>query len=336
MSKYALFFLVMTAILLSAGCQKEEPVKTAAAVEEVLVVEEEVPAGEVKLTAESFVYPLRVGMWLYNITDETGAETDVTRAAEAIPLGEKLQLVAGDPRKATNLYDNRVYDYFQVRRDTGKEGLVFANQLTTGSVLAVVSDEKANLYHSPKNVDASDYILPRKVVLGVFPETERDGFVQIEAFDPVSQAYRRNMFIKTSMISYTDVDVQSSILLQTAEALDADKEKNRREALLSSALSDYPGSIFAEDIRALTVENSALPVQKTEALFRVTDDNVNIRENPDVSSRVIAQLTATAEIQAVEETIDTFTIDGWTARWYHITQPVDGWVFGGWLEDISW
>ncbi|MDR1305947.1 MAG: hypothetical protein LBK74_00035, partial [Treponema sp.] len=162
MSKFVLFFSIMAAFLLPAGCSKGEPAKTADAAADG-------PSVEAELPADRFVYPLRVGMWLYTIADETGAETDVTRAEESIPLGEKLQLVTGDPRKATNLYDNRVYDYFHVRRETGKEGLMFANQLTTGSVLAVVSDEKANLYHSPKNVDATDYILPRKVVVGIFP-----------------------------------------------------------------------------------------------------------------------------------------------------------------------
>jgi hypothetical protein len=40
---------------------------------------------------------------------------------------------------------------------------------------------RANLYRSPKNVDATDYVLLRKTALGVFPETEKDGFIQIEA-----------------------------------------------------------------------------------------------------------------------------------------------------------
>jgi hypothetical protein len=329
MGKYALIFLVMALVLLPVGCSKEEPVKTAET--EAVSVSADEPA----LPAAGFVYPLRVGMWLYTITGETGAETDVTTASEAIPLGEKLQLISAEPRKATNPYDKRVYDYLRVRRDTGKEGLIFANQLTAGGVLAVVSDERANLYRSPKNVDATDYILPRRVVLGVFPETERDGFVQIEAYDPAGQVYRRNLFIKTSALSYSDADVQSSILLQTAESLDPDKEKNRREALLDSALYDYPGSIFAGDIRPLALDRSAPPSRKTDALFRVIDNNVNVRENPDTSSPVITQLTDIAEVQAVEETIDEFTIDGGTARWYHITRPVEGWVFGGWLEGIS-
>jgi hypothetical protein len=171
-------------------------------------------------------------------------------------------------------------------------------------------------------------------VLGVFQETEKDGFIRIEAYDPVIQTYRRNLFIKTSAISYNDMDVQSSILLRTAEALDPEKEKNRRQALLDSALYDYPESIFSNEIRALAAAASAVPARKTDARFLVLDDDVNVREKPGVSSPVAAKLYNAVEVHAVEETVDEFTIDGQTARWYYITEPAEGWVFGGWLEGI--
>ncbi|MDR1278466.1 MAG: SH3 domain-containing protein [Treponema sp.] len=323
MRKQVLFFLLLGAFFLPAGCSKNESPVTETA---------QAAAGEPEAPA-SFVYPLRTGMWLYTIDNDTGNQTDITKAVESIPFGEKLQLIAAEPRKATNPYDSRVYDYSRVKRDTGSEGLIFANQLTAAGALAVVSDEKANLYRSAKNIDASDYILSRGIVLGVFPETEKDGFIRIEAYDPGIQTYRRNLFIKTSAISHNDMDVQASILLQTAGTLDPDKEKNRRAALLDSALHDYPGSIFADDIRALTSAGSALPVREMEAWFTVIDDDVNVRESPSVSSQVLTRLAHAAEVYAVEETVDEYDADGQTARWYHIVQPAEGWVFGAWLED---
>jgi hypothetical protein len=228
MRKYVLFSLLIGAVLLPAGCSKTKPAESVAVTDEAEIPE-----------AAGIAYPLRIGMWLYTIGNDTGADTDITKAEEAIPLGEKLWLIAAETRKATNSYDSKVYDYLRVRRDTGKEGLIFANQLTVGSVLAVVSDERANLYRSAKNVDATDYILSRKTVLGAFPETEKDGFIRIEAYDPVSQAYRKNLFIKTSALSYRDEDVQSSILLQTAQALDPEKEKNRRSGATSFSVQNY-------------------------------------------------------------------------------------------------
>jgi hypothetical protein len=329
MKTQVLFFLLMAALLLPAGCSKTESPETGAPELQAVVEEPEVHA------EAGFAYPLRIGMWLYTIEDDTGAETDVTKAAGSLPFGERLQVLSPEPRKATNSYDNRVYSYYQVRRDTGAEGLVFSNQITVGSELAVVSEEKANLYRSAKNIDASDYILSRGIVLGVFPETEKDGFIRIEAYDPSIQTYRRNLFIKTSAISMRERDVQSSILLQTAEALDPDKEKNRREALLDSALYDYPDSIFAGAIRDLIEADSLVPARQISAWFTVTDDLVNVRESPAVSSPVLTTLDLGIEVYAVEETLEEYEAGGQTARWYHIAEPLEGWIFGAWLEELD-
>jgi uncharacterized protein YgiM (DUF1202 family) len=323
--KIAFCVLLALAVLLAAGCAKKNQAENAVAGEDEAAVETEVPAGA------GFGYPMRVGMWLYVIENDTGVETDVTKAVEPLPFGEKLQLVSLEPRRAVNPHDNAIYDYYHVRRGTGREGFAFANQLTVNSVLAVVVDEKANLYRSPTNVDATDYILSRKTVLGVLPETEKDGFIRIEAYDPVRRTYRKNLYIKISTISYRDEDVQSSILLQIAEAVDPEKEANRREALLDAAHRDYPGSVFADEIRVLTEAGSSVPVMTVDMSFRVTDNNVNVRENPNASSPVVTQLANNTEVKAVEATVDEFTIGGQTAQWFHITQPVDGWVFGGWL-----
>ncbi|MDR1239050.1 MAG: SH3 domain-containing protein [Treponema sp.] len=326
MKRTVSFFLLAGALLLPAGCSRNAA--PGAAGTGIAGGRQGIPASAV------LAYPMRIGMWLYTIDKDTGAETDVTKAVESIPLGEKLQLLAPEPRQATNPYDSKVYGYLRVRRDTGKEGLIFATQLTVGSDLAVVTEEKANLYRSAKNVDATDYILPRKTVLGTLSETEKDGFIQIEAYDPVNQTYRRNLFIKTSAISYREQDVQSSILLQTAGALDPEKEKNRRTALLDSALYDYPDSIFAGEIRTLAGGDTAVPVREIDAWFWVLSDDVNVREKPNTSSTVLTQLMESAEVYAIEETVDRFTLDGQADRWYRIVQPVEGWIFGAWLEEM--
>jgi uncharacterized protein YgiM (DUF1202 family) len=320
--KFTFCFLLAFAVLLMPGCSKKPPVEVEGTAENAR-------------TAGEFGYTMRVGMWLYVIESDTGSDIDATRAVESLPLGEKLQLVTTEPRKATNTYDNAVYDYYHVRRDTGREGYVFANQLTVGSTLAVVIDEKANLYRSPVNIDVSDYILSRKTVFGVLPETEKDGFIRIEAYDPEQRAYRRNLYIRTSAISYRDEDVKSSILLQSAEALDPEKEANRYEALLNAAVHDYPDSVFADEIRALSATDSTPTVSAIDVSLRVTDNDVNVREKPNASSRTITQLANNTEVKAVEVTVDTFSINNQTAQWFHITQPVDGWVFGAWLATLD-
>jgi uncharacterized protein YgiM (DUF1202 family) len=320
--------IVAFAVLLPMGCTKNT---TSEAVEtgNVVVVETVAPVAPV---GPGFGYTMRVGMWLYVIEKDTGMETDVTKAVESLPLGEKVELVTEETRRAVNPYDGQFYDYYHVRRDTGSEGFVFANQLTVNTVLAVVVDEKANLYRSPRNVDVTDYILSRKTVLGTFRDTEKDGFIKIESYDPDGKAYRRNLFIKTSAISYRDEDVLSSILLQIAGSLDPKKEANRREALLKSAVKDYPGSIFAEEIQELSMEDSTVKTEAVDITLFVTDDNVNVREAPNASSLVIMQLANNIQVKAVEVSVDEFSIGGQTARWFHINRPIDGWVFGAWLS----
>jgi uncharacterized protein YgiM (DUF1202 family) len=317
--------ILVFAVLLPMGCTKKT---TSEAVE----TGEAVVAGTAVPEGAGFGYTMRVGMWLYVIENDTGMETDVTKAVESLPLGEKVELVTEETRKAVNPYDGQVYDYYHVRRDTGSEGFVFANQLTANTVLAVVVDEKANLYRSSRNVDVTDYILSRKTVLGAFQDTEKDGFIKIEAYDPEEKVYRRNLFVKISAISYRDEDVLSSILLQIAESLDPGKEANRREALLKSAVKDYPGSIFAEEIRDLSREGSTVTAEAIDITLFVTDDKVNVREAPNVSSPVITQLANNREVKAVEVSVDEFSVGGQTARWFHIVQPIDGWVFGAWLS----
>ncbi|MDR1230530.1 MAG: SH3 domain-containing protein [Spirochaetaceae bacterium] len=323
--KFVLCWVLVFAVFLLPGCAKKTPVDVGVSAE-VVEVEEEV--------AVDFGYTMRIGMWLYEITGDTGSEADVTKAVEALTLGEKLRLVTAERRKATNSYDNAVYDYYHVRRDTGSEGFVFANQLTVNSNLAVVTDEKANLYRSPVNIDVSDYILPRKTVFGALPETEKDGFIRIEAYDSERGTYRRNLYIRTSAISYRDADVKSSILLQSAEALNPEREANRYEALLNAAFQDYPDSVFADEILAMSSGDSSVPASAIDAMFRVTDDNVNVREKPDASSRVVTQLANNTEVKAIEATVDTYNVNGQISQWFHISQPVDGWIFGAWLANL--
>ncbi|GHV13549.1 hypothetical protein FACS189491_08640 [Spirochaetia bacterium] len=295
------------------------------------------PASEISLEiteGESHGYTLRLGMWLYTLAEDTGAETDAAKAAEALSLGEPLTILdEGSPRKATNTYDNKVYEYTHVRRDTGKEGLVFANQIAAGGQLAVVIDEKANLYKTPKNVDVTDNILPFKTILVIFPETVKDNFVEFSAYDPVKPAYRKGAFIRTGAYSTSDTDVQASILLQTALALDA-KEQVRREALLRAALEDYPDSAFATEIQSTLYPGADVATQfSSYDYLYVNANDVNIRQRPHETSPVVGKLTAGTEVHIAEESVQTYTVGGLSDKWFFINEPQTGWVFGAFLSD---
>jgi uncharacterized protein YgiM (DUF1202 family) len=91
--------------------------------------------------------------------------------------------------------------------------------------------------------------------------------------------------------------------------------------------------VFANEIRALSVTDSAIPVTGIDIALRVADNNVNVRKSPSASSPVVTQIARNTEVKTVEATVEEFTINGQTAPWFHIVQPVDGWIFGAWLSE---
>lgn len=196
-------------------------------------------------------YALRVNTNFFTIDNDTGSDTDKSKWAGSIALGERLE--TGKTRKATYT-DGKVYDYVEIRRDNGTRGIATVTQIAVGGRLAVVVDEKANLYRSPKAVDVTGSIISRKTIVIYYPETESNGFVEIKAYDPETQAYIRqdNKFVRLSSLSRKESDIQSSILLQTAAPLKNEgQDKIRKDALLESALLEYPDSAFYSEIYEL-------------------------------------------------------------------------------------
>jgi hypothetical protein len=245
MKKITTVTLLALLALLTFSCQKKDGTKPQAESGHQAVVK----------SAENYGYALRVNASFYTLESNTGDKADKTKWAASMALGERV--IVGKTRQATFAGDGKVYDFIEVRRDTGGEGLAFASQVADGGSLAVVTDEKAILFKSAKAIDATSIILPRKTVVVCFPNTESGGYIEIKAYDPESQAYRQN-FIRTSSLSRNDADVQSTILLQTALTLKNEgPEKIRRETLLEAALLDYPNSAFSADIHALVNPNTS-------------------------------------------------------------------------------
>jgi hypothetical protein len=312
--------------LLFFSCEKKDAPPTTGAVVERDAVD------AVVAYAGNTGYVLRPGASLMVLNADTGAETDTVKWAVTMNLGDKITV--GETRRAT--WNGEVYDFFEIRTDSGREGLAFARQVAAGGNLAVVIDDRANLYRTAKSTDVTGDLISRKTVLVYFPETESGGYVEIKAYDPVVEFYRQS-FMRLSSLSRKESDIQSSIHLQLAEPLKDDgNDKNRKEALLGSALSDYPDSVFYAEIYALRYPNATAAI-RTESLgmlfMAVNDNDVNVRDLPDsVVGKMISQLSNGDEVLVNEQTVNTSTIDGVSARWYHIIEPYDGWVFGAFLD----
>jgi len=277
-------------------------------------------------------YILRVNASFCTLENDTGSESDKVKWVAPMTLGERVS--TGEIRQLTYAGDGTVYEFIKIRRDNGNEGFAFAAQVVAGGQLAVIVDEKAYLFNSPKAVDVTGTLIPQKTVVVYYPETENGGFVEIKGYD---YSIRKGSYVRLSSLSRKESDIQSSILLQTATPLgNTGAEKVRKDALLEAALLDYPNSAFYAEIMALAHPNAA-SVIKTEAirplLMRINDDNVNIRDLPDtVAGKAIGSLNTEDEVTANEQTAAESVIDGQSARWYRITSPVEGWVFGAFLD----
>jgi len=334
MKRIITFSIFMVITLLFISCGKKDGAKAA----------EDAPAAEIgELSASAGTgktgYSLRVNAAIYSLDNDTGSESDKTKWLDSLNLGEKVAI--GNERRVTFHGDGKIYSFTEVRRANGKEGLAWSNQVATGGNLAVIVDEKANLFKTANSIDVTGQIISRKTIVVMFPETENGGFVEIRGYDPEAQANRQN-FIRLASISTKEADVQSSIMLQTAAPLKNEgAEKNRKDSLLETAMKDYPNSVFFQEIAAAINPAAADIVPLAEiktvpahyAVMSVNNSNVNVRDYPDQSAgKVVGKINAPDLVNVSMQTADTTTINGETSVWFHITSPIEGWVFGIYLK----
>ncbi|MDR0290893.1 MAG: SH3 domain-containing protein [Treponema sp.] len=330
MAKNILLPALALAAILAFSCKDKQPQQSVSAV----AVESSIP--ETADAASGIPgFALRVGTSFYTLESDTGAESDKTKWTAAMSLGEKVFI--GKDRRLTFSGDGKVHDFVEVRREDGKDGFSFATHVAANASLAVVVDEKANLYRGAKDVDVTGNIIPRRTIVAYFPDSETNGFVEIKAYDPVAELSRRG-FLGIGSLSRRESDIQASILLQTALPLKNEgNDKNRKEALLETAMKKYSDSVFNTEISDLLYPNTAVAI-KTEATERgsmsVNDDNVDVRDLPDsVAGKITGHLNKYDTVTVVEQTANTSTVGGHNARWYRITEPREGWVFGAFLDD---
>jgi hypothetical protein len=204
-------------------------------------------AGTVESNAGKQGYALRVNTGFYIINGEDkGDSTTTTKWDSGLTLGDSVTL--GNPRKLT--YDKKEWDFVEVRLNNKKQGFAIANQISVGGRLAVVIEEKANLFSEPTVAKATNTVVARKTVLVYFPETESGGFVEIKGVDYETK-YLISGYMRLASFSRNDSDIQASILLQTAEVMTSDKQTIAKTAILKAAVEDYPDSVFNSEIRKI-------------------------------------------------------------------------------------
>jgi hypothetical protein len=245
MKKQIVLLALTAAIVLFFSCKKTEG-STASQPRDIEETKTATATTKAETGAKKQGYALRVNAGLYAIDGEDkGDSSTKTKWIASLSLGESV--TTGKTRRMT--YNNREYDFIEVHRDAKTEGFSLVSQIAVGGVLAVVTDEKANLYKSPKTVDVTNTIVAKKTVLVYFYETESGGFVEVKGVDCESNnAIPEGRYMRLNALSRNDSNIQSSILLQTAQTMTNANQAVAREALLRSAIEDYPNSVFYDEI----------------------------------------------------------------------------------------
>lgn len=187
---------------------------------------------------------------LWTVTQETLGPTAVT-----IPLGEKLAII-GPPQKTTQ--DGKDREYQHVRRESGQEGWVRSDYAICRAILAVVTTDDAVIYSAEANSAATTATIPRMTVMAIHSESGGMPFIRVSCYDPSSKTMLRHVALRNEGVSSNPSDVQAAILLQLAAS---SKSQKQQKAFLTSAIKDYPDSLFMTDLQgaltALTAPRAA-------------------------------------------------------------------------------
>ena len=133
-----------------------------------------------------------------------------------------------------------------------------------------------------------------------------------------------------SAISFNTEDIEAAKLLAKARA---ERNSERAAALLKEAAEQYPSSVIFPIIsELLNPQEEAASRESIAAAFSTASENATVYAAPDFSAKVVKRLEQYTDVRTTERTITPVTSKAESARWYHISEPVEGWVFGLDLE----
>jgi len=214
---------VSCSLLLLSSCQQRNEHKGPAAVvadaRSAIVVMPDLPLWK----------PAGGGLAQTTVTLGVGERVAITGAAQAYTQAEKQR------------------DYLPVRLESGAEGWVRSDYAIPRAILAVVITDDVMVYSAEANTAATTESIPRMTIVVIHSETGGMPFIRVSWYDPSAKAMRRRVILRNEGVSANPSDVQAAILLHLAAASTNVKQQ---KAFLSSAVKDYPDSVFLPDLQA--------------------------------------------------------------------------------------
>jgi hypothetical protein len=137
-----------------------------------------------------------------------------------------------------------------------------------------------------------------------------------------------NEAFNNKQISFESDDVEAAKLLARANAA---RNNDRARDMLQEAADKYPGSALFPMITEM-LNPQTRGTESLVTLFSTATEQTAVYAAANFSSAVIARLEQYIDVKTSERTLNQETTRDGSARWYHISEPAEGWIFGLNLE----
>jgi hypothetical protein len=193
-----------------------------------------------------------------------------------------------------------------------------------GAVPGVIVGDDTVLYTRPDLTALASWgllSLPHYTIVAVFPEMDAEQFTGISAYldngGPVKQLYVKRQNVTTDP---SDVKAMQLYQLAMATTIGIRRRELLKNALEISSSFNFFISQAMEELEGYT---------SISERFAVTEDNVNIRDRPDVDGEKTGSLSKDTVVTAQGRSNSRWQAAGKTDYWYLID---NGWVFGAFLK----
>lgn len=249
---------------------------------------------------------------------------------ETLTIGDKVTLL-GKAQKFTR--DGKEREYTYVRTPSGKEGWLRTQYIAVNATLGVIKTDSALIYSEPRDLKITDKAMTMLTIVAILDNGSTPDFAKVNAVNPADDVYYDT---NATYLTYPDLtidenDVAAAILYYVGKNT---KNAGVKKNLLTLANKKYASSVFLPKIQEVlggAPAASAAAAVPFAGTYPLNDTNVNVRTAPSTEASVISQLSQPATVTVKERTAQPSAAGGKTDYWYHITAPVDGWVFGSFL-----
>ena len=324
MNTWKILLISVLFISLLFGCDKITEKLTSESSQETPAPETEQEVAPEPEKLEGYV--ILDGLSIASIEEGTDGNT-ASYQGKNLTIGEKVTVI-GESIKAVYRENEREYSKIVYTTGEEQEGYVRTPYVITNSTFAVVTDDEAIIYTSPKITNPTNTILTRMSFVAIHNDFKDTKFVKVTYTDQESSIIYENKYLKNTDVSVLEDDVVSAILFYLAS-----KQEGKAKTELLKSAQQFTASLFLPAIEdALNELTIGSVVEEISAVGIVNDDNVNIRDLPSVENGNIVMTVNTGDkLDITGRTKAEFTIQGITARWYRTSTP-EGWIFGAFLD----